>query len=169
MDAARKRAYIKQQATLEKQQREGQPPKGMGSANPSAKRKQPEKTDRLPKKPKTVPEPVLGLKAETKKTVTPLGPGKGKGLMMGFVPITKKPPVLFREDSKYALEHLSSIITANDYEDLSNHAIEAMGETGLFSIAQVLRQSTFSFPSLQLALLLTLLSSSNGNDERVDG
>ena len=77
MDVARRRAYIKQQATLKKQVEEGQPPKGTGLANPSAKRKQPKKTDRLPKKPKTVPEPVVGLKAETKKTVT-LGPRKAR-------------------------------------------------------------------------------------------
>ena len=55
--------------------------------------------------------------------------------MTGSVSITEKPPVLLREDSKYALEQLSSIITIDDYEDLSNHATDAMGETGLFSIA----------------------------------
>ena len=49
----------------------------------------------------------------------------------------KKPPVLLREDPKYALEKLSSIIGSEDYEDLGNHSTEAMGETGLFSIAQV--------------------------------
>ena len=49
----------------------------------------------------------------------------------------KKPPVLLCEDPKYALERLSSIITSEDYEDLSNHSTEATGETGLFSIAQV--------------------------------
>uniref|UniRef100_A0A7N2M3B1 Uncharacterized protein n=1 Tax=Quercus lobata TaxID=97700 RepID=A0A7N2M3B1_QUELO len=42
----------------------------------------------------------------------------------------EKPPVLLREDSKYALEQLSFIITTDNYEDLSNHAIEAVGETG---------------------------------------
>ena len=67
--------------------------------------------------------------------VTQLGPGKGKGLMTGSIPVAEKPPVLLHEDSKYALEQLSSIITMDDYEDLSNHAIEATGEIGLFSIA----------------------------------
>ena len=138
-------------------------------ANLSSKRKQIKKTDHLPKKPKTVPELVMGLKAETKKMVTPLGPGKGKGLMTSSVPITEKPPILLREDSKYALEQLSSIITADDYKDLSNHATEAMREMGLFSIAQVIHPSTFFFPSLQLVLLLTFLSSGNVNDEGVDG
>ena len=133
MNAAKKRAHIKQQDALKKQQ-EGQPPKGTGSVNPSTKRKQPEKYDHLPKKPKTILEPVVGLKAETKKTVTPLSQGKGKGLMKG-PSVTEKPPVLLREDSKYALEQLSSIITSDDYEDLSNHATEAMGETRLFNIA----------------------------------
>ena len=69
MDVARRRAHIKQQAALKKQ-KEGQTPKGMGLTNPSTKRKQPEKTSRLPKKPKTVPEPVVGLQAKAKKTVT---------------------------------------------------------------------------------------------------
>jgi len=68
----------------------------------------------------------VGLKAETKKTIAPLGHGKGKGLMKG-PSIIEKLPFLLREDSKYALEQLSSIITSNDYENLSNHATEAMG------------------------------------------
>ena len=49
----------------------------------------------------------------------------------------KKPPVLLREDPKYALGKISSIIGSEDYEDLGNHSMEAMGEIGLFSIAQV--------------------------------
>jgi len=54
MDATKRRAYIKQQAALKKQA-EGQTPRGTGlSKDPSIKRKQTEKTDRLPKKPKIV-------------------------------------------------------------------------------------------------------------------
>ena len=49
----------------------------------------------------------------------------------------KKPPVLLREDPKYALGKLSSIIGSEDYEDLGNDSTKAMGEMGLFSIAQV--------------------------------
>ena len=56
----------------------------------------------------------------------------------------KKPPVLLREDPKYALRKISSIIRSEDYEDLGNHSTEAMGETGLFSIAQV-RIRRYSF------------------------
>ena len=144
MDTTKRRAYTKQQAAMQKQQG-GQTLKGSDSANPSSKRKQPEKPDRQPpKKPKVAPEPVLGLKAEGKKTVTKLVHGTGKRLMTSFVPS----PVLLREDSKYALEQLSSIIMVDDYEDLSNHATEAMGEMGLFCIAQVTSQlSLLSFPS----------------------
>ena len=98
MDATRRRAYIKQQVVVKKQQKGSQPPKGTSLANPSAKRKPTEKSDRLLKKPKTVPESVMGLKAETKKTVTLISPGKGKGLMLGPGSI-EKPPIL-REDSK---------------------------------------------------------------------
>ena len=75
--------------------------------------------------------------AEGNKTVTPAKPGGGKGLMVPPPGSQKKPPVLLREDPKYALGKLSSIIGSEDYEDLGNHSTEAMGETGLFSIAQV--------------------------------
>ena len=44
---------------------------------------------------------------------------------------------MLREDPKYALGKLSSIIGSEDYEDLESHSTKAMGETGLFSIAQV--------------------------------
>ena len=109
-------------------------------------------------KPKTVPEPIVGLQAKAKKTVTLPSLGKGKGLITGSVPVAEKPPIVLREDCKYALEQLSSIITAGDYEDLSNHATEAMRETGLFCIAQVTSSVLFFlFSSLPLALLLTLL------------
>ena len=114
MDAIRRKAHIKQQAALKKQQ-EGQTPKGTGLANPSTNRKQPEKTGHHSKKPKTVPEPIVGLQAEAKKTVTQPSPRKGKGLMTGSIPVAEKPPVLLREDSKYALEQLSSIITTDDW------------------------------------------------------
>lgn len=57
----------------------------------------------------------MGLKAETKKMVTLTGQGKGKGFMMGPIPVIEKPPILFYENSKYALEQFSSIIITNDY------------------------------------------------------
>ncbi|KAK9992974.1 hypothetical protein SO802_022677 [Lithocarpus litseifolius] len=123
---------------LQVRQQGGQPSKGTGLVKSSTKRKQPEKSDRLPKKPKIDPEPVMGLKAEAKKMVTPLDQGRGKGFIKDPAFVTENPPVLLREDSKYMLEKLSSIITSDDYEELSNHATEAMGETRLFSIAQAM-------------------------------
>ena len=72
------------------------------------------------------------------KTVTPTKHGASKGLMIAPPGSQKKPPVLLREDPKYALKKLSSIITSEDYEDLGNHSTEAIGEMGLFSIAQVI-------------------------------
>ena len=69
--------------------------------------------------------------------VTSTKHGGGKGLMIPPLGSQKKPPVLLREDPKYALEKLSLIIGNEDYEDLGNHSTEAMGETSLFSIAQV--------------------------------
>ena len=95
------------------------------------------KVDRAPKKQKVSTEPVIGLMAKGKKTVTPAKLGGGKGLMVPPPGSQKKPPVLLREDPKYALGKLSPIIGSENYEDLGNHSTEAMGETGLFSIAQV--------------------------------
>ena len=74
--------------------------------------------------------------------------------MTGPAPITEKPPILLREDSKYALEQLSSIITADNYEDLSNYVTEAMRETRLFTIAQVIVSMPFLF-SFPLTCLVT--------------
>lgn len=58
--------------------------------------------------------------------------------MKGPVTAVEKAPILLREDSEYALERLSSILTVDNYEDFGNHATEAMRETDLFTIAQVL-------------------------------
>ena len=107
----------------------------------------PSKGDSAPQKPKVPLETVVGLMAEGVKTVTPAKHGVGKGLMIAPLGSQKRPPVLLHEDPKYALERLSSIITSEDYEDLGNHSTEAMGETGLFSIAQVTYPS-FSHPSM---------------------
>ena len=74
---------------------------------------------------------------EGAKAVTPAKPGTGKGFMTAPNSKQERPPPLLRDDSKYALEKLSSIITAEDYKDLGNHSTEAMGETGLFAVAQV--------------------------------
>ena len=109
---------------------------GMCLSRPSAKRPLP-KGDRAPEKQKVSTEPVIGLMAEGNKTATPAKHGGGKGLMVSPPDSQKKPPVLLREDPKYALGKLSSIIGSKDYEDLGNHSTAAMGETGLFSIAQI--------------------------------
>ena len=75
--------------------------------------------------------------AEGAKTVTPAKHGASKGLMIPPPGSQKKPLVLLRKDPNYALEKLSSIISSEDYEDLGNHSMEAIGEMGIFSIAQV--------------------------------
>ena len=87
------------------------------------------KGDRAPKKQKVSSELVLGLMVEGTKMVTPAKHRGSKGLMIPPLGSQKKPPVLLREDPKYALEKLSSIISSKDYEDLGNHSTEAMGET----------------------------------------
>lgn len=69
------------------------------------------------------------------KTVTPAKHGVGKGLMKAPSTSQEKPPPLLRDDSKFALERLTLIISSEDYEDLGNHSTEAMGETGLFAAA----------------------------------
>ena len=70
--------------------------------------------------------------------------GAGKGFIKALSNILEKLPVLLREDSKHALEQISSIISTEDYEDLGNHSTEAMGESDLFTVAQVIRPVTFS-------------------------
>ena len=134
MDDAKRRALIRSKAT--KKTGDVAPPV-TGSSNPSAKRKTQPKGDRQAKKAKVSLEPVVGLMAEPPKTATPITHGVGKGLMKGPSKDQEKPPILLREDSKHALEQISSIMSAEDYEDLGNHSTEAMGETGLFAITQV--------------------------------
>ena len=77
MDTAKRRVVIKQAA--KKKEVKGQQSKETGSSNSSTKRKLPKKQGRLPKKPKTILEPVVGLEAKGKKTVTPTKHGAGKG------------------------------------------------------------------------------------------
>ena len=128
MEDAKRRAAIRNKAAKRKETDEGA--MGTSSSRPLAKRPM-LKVDRAPKKQKVSTEPVIGLMAEGKKTVTPAKPGSGKGLMV-------PPP-------KYALRKISSIIESEDYEDLGNHLTEAMGETGLFSIAQVRARCYYFF------------------------
>ena len=134
MEDAKRRAAIRNKSAKNKETDKGA--MGTGSSRPSVKRPM-IKGDRAPKKQKVSTEPVIGLMVEGKKTVTPAKPGGGKGLMVPPSGSQKKPPVLLREDPNYALGKISSIIGSEDYEDLGNHSMEAMGETGLFSIAQV--------------------------------
>ena len=113
-------------------------------------------------------EPVVGLMAEGAKTVTTAKHGAGKGLMIPLLGSQKKPPVLLCEDPKYALEKLSSIISSEDCEDLGNHSMEAIGEMGLFSIAQVnvCRALTRLYP---LSETNSPTLSGHAHDEGVDG
>ena len=134
MDDAKRRALIRPQAAKKKESGDVAPTVTVASS-PSTKRKALPKGDRPAKKPKVPLEPVEGLMAEGAKTVTPMKHEAGKGLMKAPSNNQEKPPVLLREDSKHALEQLSSIISSEDYEDLGNHSTEAMGETGLFAIA----------------------------------
>ena len=135
MENAKRRVAIRNQAAKRKETDEGT--MGTGSSRLSAKKRPLLKGDHAPKKQKVSTEPVIGLMAKGNKTATPAKHGGGKGLIVPPPGSQKKPPVLLREDPKYALGKLSSIIGSEDYEDLGNHSTEAMGETGLFSIAQV--------------------------------
>ena len=161
MDDAKRIAAIRLQAAKNKET--DVDAMGTGSSKPLAKRRPLPKGNRAPKKQKVSSEPVLGLMAEGTKTVTSVKHGGGKGFMIPPPGSQKKPPVLLREDPKYASEKLSSIIGSEDYEDLGNHSMEAIGETGFFSIAQVSVRRTLariyslfetSSPTLQ-AILMT--------------
>ncbi|XP_075640614.1 uncharacterized protein LOC142612399 [Castanea sativa] len=135
MDAARRRALIKQQAAVKKKQEGNLPPK-TGLSIQSAKRQPSEKVDCHSKKQKLVTGLVAVQGSGELKMPPKLGIGRGKGLMTNPDPVKERPPVLLREDSQYALHKVTSILTDEDYEDLGNHATEAMGETALYSLAQ---------------------------------
>ena len=83
------------------------------ASNPSIKRKPPPKGDCPTKKPKVSLEPVVGLMAKG-KTITPVKHRAGKGLMKALSTTQEKPPVLLCEDSKHALEQISSIISTEE-------------------------------------------------------
>ena len=171
MDDAKRRALIRSQAARKKEFGDVAP-MAMVASNLSIKRKPPPKADRSAKKPKVPLEPVIGLMAEGTKMVTPVKHGAGKGLMKAPSTNQEKPPVLLREDSKYALEQILSIISTKDYEDFGNHSTEAMGESGLFAVAQVIQIVTLMsvisicFPSNSFFAFAFL---GNGYDERANG
>ena len=99
----------------------------------------------------------MGLMAEPPKTATPIKHGVSKGLMKGPSKDQEKPLVLLREDSKHALEQISSIMSAEDYEDLGNHSTEAMGEMGLFAITQVRQPVYFTNAFLPTLRFITTI------------
>ena len=145
-------------------------PIGTGPSIPSTKRKPLPKGDRPAKKAKVSLEPVVGLMAKAAKTATPVKHGVGKGLMKGPSTNQEKPPILLREDSKHALEQISSIISSEDYEYLGNHSTEVMGETGLFAIIQVtLPVSITTVHYFFFQSNSPFFISGNGYDERADG
>ena len=148
MDDAKRKALIKLQVAKKKKFGDVAPSTAV-AINPSIKRKHAPKGDRQAKKPKVSLEPVVGLMAEG-KMVTPVKHGAGTGLMKAPSNIPKKLPVFLCEDSKHASEKISSIISAEDCEDLGNHSTEAMGESGFFAVTQVIRLVTFSSVSLIL-------------------
>ena len=154
MEDSRRRAYIKQQATVKKKQEGSLPPKGTGPVNLSTKRKLFDKVNCPPKKPKVVTRLVIGETLDTSKLPPMPGSGKGKGLMTGHVSVTKERPILLHKDSRYVLKQLSSIIKDDNYADLGNHATKAMGETGLFNLAQICLSILFLY-------FILLLSHSN--------
>ena len=68
------------------------------------------------------------------------------------------------------MENLSSIISSEDYKDLGNHSTEAMGETGLFAIAQVI--FVCRLKSVYVVFCLTLFNlfvPVLGHDEGLNG
>ena len=157
MDDAKRRALIKSKAAKKEDTGDVAPP-GTGPNNPFVKRKPQPKGDRQAKKAKVSLEPVVGLMAEAAKMATPIKHGVGKGLMKGPSKDQEKPLILLREDSKHALEQISSIMSTEDYEDLGNHSTKAMGETGLFAITQV-RLLIYFTPANYFSFLSTLFIS----------
>ena len=99
MEDAKRRAAIRNKDAKNKETDEGA--MRTSSSRPSTKRPM-LKGDRAPKKQKVSMEPVIGLMAEGKKTVTPAKPGGGKGLM---VPLR----VVRRSRSSYSVKTQSML------------------------------------------------------------
>ena len=166
MDDAKRRALIKSQVVKKKESGEVVP---KGTA-PSTKRKPSSKFDRPHRQPKVSLESIVGLMAEGVKIVTPVKHGSGKGLVKAPSINQEKPPPLLHDDSKFSLKKLSSIISSEDYEDLGNHSTEAMGETGLFAVAQVIFLRRLKSAYLVFCLtLFNLFVSVLGHDEGPNG
>ena len=143
MDDAKRRKLIKSKAAKKKETGDVAPT-GTGLSIPSIKRKPQPKGDRPAKKAKVSLEPVIRLMVEAAKTATLTKHGVGKGLLKGLSTDQEKSPFLLWEDYKHALEHISSIMSSEDYEDLGNHSTKAMGESGLFAITQVTLPVSFT-------------------------
>ena len=108
----------------------------MTQVKPFIKRKLTDKDDRPTKKLKEVAaKTVREMPATTK--VPPLRHGVDKGLTTAKGLVLEQRPFLLHKDLQYAVGLLSSIIEDDDYEDLGNHAIEAIGESSLFGSAQM--------------------------------
>ena len=100
---------------------------------------------------------IVGKKLVAVLVPPPPRHGTGKGLMTTQGPIPKKRPLFLREDPRRVARLFSSIIKDDDYEDLGNHATEAMGETGLFGLAQVHNHPP-SLPFLIYSILVLTVS-----------
>ena len=140
MDDGKRKAFIHKQVTERaKKQLEGvvSPSGDMAQAKPFIKQKLTDKGDCPVKKLKKVVATTVREMPVATQVPPPLRYGVGKGLMSAKGPVLEQHTPLLREDSQSAVGLLSSIIKDDDYEDLGNHATEAMGESGLFSLAQV--------------------------------
>lgn len=117
------------QLNMQKKQldREVPPTEGMAQFKKLLKRKPTDKGNRRAKKPQEVVTTNVGKKPTNVQVPPPLRHGAKKGLMTAQGLTPKKRPPLLHEDSCRAMGLLLSIIKADDYEYLGNHAIEAMG------------------------------------------
>lgn len=149
MDEGKRRALICNNAaecTKKRLDKEVPPTEGMVQFKKLLKRKPTDKGDRPTKKPQEVAATNVGEKPTNVQVPPPLRHGAKKGLMTAQGPTPEKCPLLLHEDTCRVVGLLLSIIKADDYEYLGNHAIKAMGEMGLFGLAQVYSRSP-SLPS----------------------
>lgn len=130
------------------------PTKGTSQFKLFLKQKPIGKGDRPTKKPKEVVVFAIEEKPPTIQVPLPPRHGAGKGLMMAQGPIPEKCPLILHKDPQHAVGLLSSIIKDDNYEDLGNHATEAMGEMSLFGLAQV--YNSLFFLSLLICSILFL-------------
>ena len=149
MELAMQRAQVRVVVAWRKEKEKAKGKEGASSSAPKAvdkgvpKRKADEKDDYLSKKVSVTPEEKPPKKPSPLKAKH----GVGKGLMTTLGPITQEPDCRLLIHKGYAIKMMESIINDKDVDPCAKQAMEVLGASGLFDIAQVRFFLSFSHSS----------------------